>query len=196
MQERKLDRLGSEKSININIRVISATNKDLKAMIDKGEFRLDLYYRLNVIPIELPSLKKRGDDIFLLSDYIIINLSARLNKGQMTLSNEVKDLFESYQWPGNIRELENVLEHGICFSRDGTIRVENLPDYIREKAKKDYLEKKYEKATSLDQLKAEFEKSVINELIEEHGNTVEGKKEIANKLNIGLTTLYRKINEY
>lgn len=198
LQERTIDRLGGEKSININIRVISATNKDLKTMIEKGEFRLDLYYRLNVIPIKLPSLKARDKDIFLLSEHIINIIVKRMNKEKRTLSEEVKELFSEYEWPGNIRELENVLEHGICFSNDGLINKENLPDYIIQEREGRNLKKLkgFEmKDKSLEDLKTNFEKSIIKDLISKHGDTLEGKKIVAKKLDIGLTTLYRKIND-
>ncbi|MGO1469533.1 MAG: sigma-54-dependent Fis family transcriptional regulator, partial [Tissierella sp.] len=190
LQERTIDRLGGEKSININIRVISATNKDLKTMIEKGEFRLDLYYRLNVIPIKLPSLKARDKDIFLLSEHIINIIVKRMNKEKRTLSEEVKELFSEYEWPGNIRELENVLEHGICFSNDGLINKENLPDYIIQEREGRNLKKLkgFEmKDKSLEDLKTNFEKSIIKDLISKHGDTLEGKKIVAKKLDIGLT---------
>lgn len=195
IQERTIDRLGGEKPINVNIRIISATNRDLKEMIDNGEFRLDLYYRLNVIPILLPSLKMRDEDVFLLSNHIIKIISHRMNKDDMDLSEEVKDLFSKYEWPGNIRELENVLEHGICFSNDKFIKVKDLPDYIKIEKEINYLKGDNLEEKSLEELKNDFEKSVINNFIEEYGDTVKGKKEIAKKLDIGLTTLYRKINE-
>ncbi|OLS03105.1 sigma-54-dependent Fis family transcriptional regulator [Tissierella creatinophila] len=193
LQERTIDRLGGEKYININVRVISATNKNLKKMVAEGEFRLDLYYRLNVIPINLPCLKSREDDVFLLSEYIIESLCKKMNKEKKFLSLEVRDLFSKYDWPGNIRELENVLEHGVCFSMDKFIRIENLPEYIQEEKNAHVLEIVEEK--SLEDLKIDFEKSVITKLIQKYGDSVEGKKLVAEKLEIGLTTLYRKINE-
>jgi len=194
LQERKIDRVGGEKPININIRVIAATNKDLKTMIDNREFRLDLYYRLNVIPIKLPSLVTRTGDIFLLSKHIISTISNKMNKAEVFLSEEVKELFSKYEWPGNIRELENVLEHGICFSTDEFIKIKDLPGYMKDESESRYLNRDYLEGKSLEKLKTDFEKSVINKFIEEYGDTVEGKKEIAKKLDIGLTTLYRKIS--
>lgn len=195
LQERTIDRLGGEKPININVRVISATNRDLKKMVEEGKFRLDLYYRLNVIPINLPSLKSREEDVFLLSEYIIKSLCKRMNKDKKVLSLEVRDLFYKYDWPGNIRELENVLEHGVCFSSDSFIRIENLPEYIQDEKIKQILQVEDIEEKSLEDLKIDFEKSVIKNLIQKYGDSVEGKKLVAEKLEIGLTTLYRKINE-
>ena len=193
LQERAIDKIGGGQSIDVNIRVISATNKDLKQLVQEGEFRLDLYYRLNVIPINLPSLNHREDDVFLLSEYIINRLCNRMNKEVKLLEDEVKNAFKTYQWIGNIRELENVLEHGICFSKDNYIRLEDLPKYFFE----DSILKiplTVDSNKSLEQLKMEYEKSVIDELMLIYGDTVEGKKIVADKLNIGLTTLYRKLN--
>lgn len=201
LQERSIQRLGAEKLIDINIRVISATNKDLRQMVSKGEFRLDLFYRLNVIPIKLPPLRDREEDVFLCSRYIINKHCHRMNKEEKILSEEVKTLFNRYSWPGNIRELENVLEHGICFSQNEYIELENLPEYILEQSDLDEFKDRNFKLDlkqnkTLEDLKLEYEKDIINQLLLEFGDTVEGKKMVAKKLNIGLTTLYRKINAY
>src|SRR5699024_5517316 len=107
LQERTIDRLGGEESIDINIRVISATNKDLEKLVKEGKFRLVLYYRLNVITIGLPSLIEREEDVFLCSEYIIDKMCNKMDKGVKILSDKVKELFRRYSWPGNIRELEN-----------------------------------------------------------------------------------------
>ena len=193
LQERSIDRIGGGQPIDVNIRVISATNQNLKKMVQDDDFRLDLYYRLNVIPINLPTLNNREDDVFLLSEYIIKKLCNTMNKEKKVLSTEVRHAFKKYKWLGNIRELENVLEHGICFSKDDYIRLEDLPEYFFEdNISKTTLELDSNK--SLDQLKMEYEKSVIDELILIYGDTVEGKKIVAEKLSIGLTTLYRKLN--
>lgn len=195
LQERSIDKIGGGQSIDVNIRVISATNKNLKQLVQDGEFRLDLYYRLNVIPINLPSLNNREDDVFLLSEYIIEKLCSIMNKEVKLLADEVKEVFKTYKWLGNIRELENILEHGICFSKDNYIRLEDLPEYFFEESIIKTPETRVlDTNKSLEELKMEYEKSVIDELILIYGDTVEGKKIVADKLNIGLTTLYRKLN--
>lgn len=201
LQERTIDRLGGKDPIDVNIRVISATHRDLRELVEEGKFRLDLYYRLNVIPIRLPSLKDREDDIFLCSEYIIDKICSKMNIRKKILSNKLRDLFKKHVWPGNIRELENVLEHGICFSTNQYIELKDLPDYFIEenlKGEKNIFSRdklfSIEDNKSLEELKIDFERSVINQFIKEYGNTVEGKKIVAKKLNIGLTTLYRKIN--
>lgn len=193
LQERAIDKIGGGQSIDVNIRVISATNRNLKQLVQDGEFRLDLYYRLNVIPINLPSLNHREDDVFLLSEYIISKLCNIMNREAKLLSDEVKKAFKTYQWHGNIRELENLLEHAICFSKDNYISLDDLPEYFFETSIiSTPIVTDINK--SLEELKREYEKSVIDELIHIYGDTVEGKKIVANKLNIGLTTLYRKLN--
>ena len=198
LQERSIDKVGGTEPIDVNIRVISATNKNLRQLIEEGKFRLDLFYRLNIIPINLPPLNDREDDVFLCSDYILEKLCSRMNKEIKELSNEVKQRFKEYRWQGNIRELENILEHGVCFSNDEYIKVEDLPEYFFDDEilllnnKKSFLNEN----KTLEELKIEFEKSIINELISIYGDTVEGKKIVADKLNIGLTTLYRKMNSY
>lgn len=203
LQERSVDKLGGLEPIDVNIRVISATNRNLRDLVRDGKFRLDLFYRLNVIPVNLPSLKDREEDVFLCSEYIIKKLCIRMNREIKMLSDEVKEAFRRYEWLGNIRELENVLEHGICFARDKYIRLNDLPEYFFEdnlmnKAhiKLNSNELLLNQNKSLEELKIEFEKSIIEELLTVYGDTVEGKKAVAEKLNIGLTTLYRKINGY
>ena len=203
LQERTIDKIGGLKPIDVNIRIISATNKDLKQLVDEGKFRLDLYYRLNVIPISLPDLKDREDDVFLCSKHILDNLSSSMNVDTKELSSEVRNAFKDYPWLGNIRELENVLEHGVCFSRGKYIELKDLPEYFMENYNKSQnrIDTNINKISSdfdgsLEDLKIEFEKSIINEMLSKYGNTVEGKKKVADKLNIGLTTLYRKMNDY
>ncbi len=113
LQEREFERVGGNKSIRANVRVIVATNRDLPAAIAAGTFREDLFYRLNVFPIEIPPLRKRKEDIPLLVQYLIDRYARELGKNIRTVSKETLDLFQSYTWPGNIRELRNVIERSI-----------------------------------------------------------------------------------
>lgn len=200
LQEREVDRIGSSKPRSVNIRIISASNKDLLELVRKGEFRLDLYYRLNVIPITLPTLRERDKDVIIISEYIINTLCDKMNIPLKYLSKEVEKEFLKYPWYGNIRELENVLEHGICFAKEDEIKLEDLPEYFIKRNfpvnhnvlginKEEFdIEEK-----TLDELNQEFELMIINRLIETYGEDTKAKKRIAEKLGIGLTTLYRKI---
>ena len=201
LQERSVDKIGGLEPIDVNIRVISATNKDLKQLVDEGKFRLDLYYRLNVIPITLPQLKDREDDVFICSRHILDNLCSRMNLKEKELSQEVKLAFKNYPWLGNIRELENVLEHGVCFSKGSFIELKDLPQYFLESYDNNEYVLSLDKIlldydASLEDLKIKFEKTVISDMLDKYGNTLEGKKMVAAKLDIGLTTLYRKMNDY
>ncbi|HEY4544600.1 MAG TPA: sigma 54-interacting transcriptional regulator [Tissierellaceae bacterium] len=201
LQERQIERIGATKPIDVNIRIISATNKDLLKKVKNKEFRLDLYYRLNVIPIELPPLKDRDKDVLICSDFIIKKMCKEMNIESKKLSEDVKRLFLEYPWKGNIRELENVIEHGICFSDSKYIDKEHLPDYfIHNKLENIIGENSYKDCLdinkldgSLDDMLSKFEKDLLDKMIKEYGDTTEGKKIVAEKLKISLPTLYRKL---
>lgn len=204
LQEKKIDKIGSKMPIEVNVRIISASHKNLEEMVKRNEFREDLYYRLNVIPLHLPLLKERGDDILLCSQYIIKKLCYKMNKPEKYISKEVEEKFMSYDWPGNVRELENVLEYAINFTDDDEIGLNDLPEYFLkniEKANKtneiinvDAID--IESITSLEELTKEYEKNILKKLVDIYGDTIEGKRKVAQKLNISVTTLYRKLNDY
>jgi formate hydrogenlyase transcriptional activator len=120
LQDKKIERVGSSKSISVDIRVLAATNRDLSAAIAAGTFRQDLFYRLNVVPIEIPSLRERKDDIPLLVEYLIDRYSHKTGKKIRKMERKTLALFEAYDWPGNIRELQNVVERAVILS-DGDI---------------------------------------------------------------------------
>ncbi len=133
LQEQCFERVGSTKTIQVDVRIISATNKNLQDSILKGTFREDLFYRLNVIPINIPPLRERKNDIKLLSDYFLKKLSERLMEPLKKFSPEVSTIIENYKWPGNIRELENLMERLAVLVEGETINVEDLPQKIIEK---------------------------------------------------------------
>jgi transcriptional regulator with GAF, ATPase, and Fis domain len=136
LQNRQIERVGGQKTININIRIIAATNVDMEKAVKEGKFREDLYYRLNVIPIHIPPLRERKDDIPLLSDYFLskyqsyINGNGNGNKGSLSLSKEVMDCFAGYEWPGNVRELENIIERTVVLANGIQIKKEDLPEKL------------------------------------------------------------------
>lgn len=113
LQEREFERVGSSKPIRADVRVVAATNRDLRAAVAAGSFRQDLYYRLNVFPIEVPALRERGDDIPLLLEYFIHRFARKNGKQDRSISHETIELFRNYDWPGNIRELQNVVERAV-----------------------------------------------------------------------------------
>ncbi len=126
LQEREVVRLGSRKSIPINVRLLAATNVQLEKAINAGHFREDLFYRLNVVTLELSPLRDRPGDIVPLVHYFIDSYSKRLSYGEITLSREAEQKLVSYSWPGNIRELENVIHHTLLICRNGVIQSEDL----------------------------------------------------------------------
>ena len=132
IQEREIEPVGSELKIKINIRIVSATNKNPKELIINEKLREDLYYRLNVVEINIPSLKERKDDIPLLVQHFIEKFSKLNNRKIDRISPEALRILQSYHWPGNVRELENIIERAILLSRGNTIEVLNLPSFIIE----------------------------------------------------------------
>ena len=132
LQEKEVVRVGGYKSISVDVRIIAATHRDLEKMVEKGEFRQDLYYRLNVIKIDIPPLRERKEDIAPIARWLLKKLEARFYRNSIELSAEVKERLMQHSWPGNIRELENVLERSINVLDGKTIKVSDLPLYLRD----------------------------------------------------------------
>jgi PAS domain S-box-containing protein len=137
LQEKEVRRVGGHKSIPVDVRVIAATHRDLEKMVEEGEFRQDLYYRLNVIKIDIPPLRKRKEDIPLLSINLLKKLEKRFFRKGIELSDEVQEKLMAHKWPGNIRELENVLERCVNVLDGNTIQLVHLPLYLREQPERD-----------------------------------------------------------
>ncbi|MEM6733783.1 MAG: sigma 54-interacting transcriptional regulator, partial [Myxococcota bacterium] len=127
-------RVGGIRTIRVDVRVIAATNRDLADEIAAGKFREDLYYRLNVVPISLPALRDRADDIRLLCDFFVSKYSERLRRPVSALSSDAAAALQRYEWPGNIRELENVVERAMLFAEGNEIHVGDLPETFRRGA--------------------------------------------------------------
>jgi Nif-specific regulatory protein len=133
LQEKEFERVGGEKTIKIDIRLIAATSRNLENLVAEGKFREDLYYRLNVVPIFLPPLRERREDIGLLSDYFLRKYN-RENSSSVRTSAEVLQTFSEYEWPGNVRELENTVERLVVMAKGSVISKSDLPLNIREQA--------------------------------------------------------------
>jgi two-component system response regulator PilR (NtrC family) len=131
LQERKFRRLGGTEEVEADIRIIAATNRELTQMVAAGEFREDLYYRINVIPIHLPPLRERQSDIHLLAEHFLSKYTAQMQKPVTSISHEALEMLAGYGWPGNIRELENAIERAVALERSPTILPESLPPAIR-----------------------------------------------------------------
>lgn len=190
LQRREIERVGSNKVIPVDVRVIAATNRDIELMMKEGEFRADLFYRLNVIPLRLPPLRERKEDIALLIDHFLSKHSALVQKPIKGYDREVHDLFCKYNWPGNVRELENTVEYAVNMETGDTISLASIPLRIKPQPLDLDLEK------SLKDRVAKFEKDQIEQYIQRFGNTLQGKQQAAKALGIGQATLYRKLRAY
>jgi nitrogen regulation protein NR(I) len=131
LQESEFERVGGIKTIRVDVRLVAATNRDLKKLISQGQFREDLFYRLNVVSIRLPALRERASDIPLLVGHFLAKFNDRLKKSVAGVEPEAMDLLSAYSWPGNIRELENVMERAVLFCDAQRLRVEDLPAELR-----------------------------------------------------------------
>jgi len=182
LQEGTLEKVGSESSIKVDVRIISATNKDLKREVKKGRFREDLYYRIKVIPMALPPLRDRKSDIPLLVDHFIRKMVKTNVKNNKNLSKEAVNALMNYEWPGNVRELENAIQFAVIKSTAGTINSKDLPMELSEII---------ETSPKRGPLKKLDKDSVKATLIKTGGN----KTKAAKILNVGRATLYRFIND-
>jgi len=187
LQEREYEPLGAVRTVKADVRVIAATNKNLAKRVKEGEFREDLYYRLNVVKIELPSLEKRREDIPLLVEHFLERFSLKTNKRIVSVSPEVMDLFLHYSFPGNIRELENALEHAFVLCQSPQIKLEHLPEELVERAK----EKKTPEIIPNTPLEA-AEKQVLQRVLESVGGN---RTRAAKSLGISYVTLWRKMKK-
>ena len=184
LQEQSFEKVGGEKQIHVNVRVISATNRDLKQMIKQKQFRKDLYYRLCVVPINLPPLRERHLDIPMLAEFFLEQIGKEMNSYILSISNEATDALSQYSWPGNVRELRNAIEYGYVKCYDNLIRLEHLPPEI-----KDSLKKKRKKPGPQPKLKKE---DILTALSQTSGN----RRNAAKQLNISRATLYRYLDAY
>src|SRR4029077_4621397 len=135
LQERTLRRVGGTEEIPVDVRIIAATNRDLSEMVAENQFREDLFYRISVIPLELPPLRHRRDDIPLLADHFLARLNASMGRKFDRISDEALKKLESYEWPGNVRELENALERAFILETSSELSAQNLPDSLTATSK-------------------------------------------------------------
>lgn len=191
LQRRKIERVGGNKVISVDIRVIAATNRNLEEMCNRGEFRTDLYYRLNVIPLEIPPLRERPEDVDLLMEYFLIQYSYLLGKGVVGFSHEVKLAFESYSWPGNVRELQNAVEYAVNMQVGGKISLDAVPAKIRNNVRRDEV-----KIGHLKNKLVNTEREILAAYAKQIDEGVLNKGELANVLGISRITLYRKFKQY
>lgn len=191
LQEKIIDRLGGNTGVQIDVRVIAATNRPLETMIAQGEFRKDLYYRLNVIPIYVPPLRERKDDILPLLESFSDKYNKLFNKSVKGFSQQALDAMLAYDWPGNVRELENAVEYAFNIETSRYILEDSLPIKLKNLDHRPG-NPSFDKLDTL----GEVEKNHIKTVLANFPNNTEGKKQAADVLGIGIATLYRKIKEY
>jgi formate hydrogenlyase transcriptional activator len=190
LQEREFERVGGSQSVRVDTRVLSATNRDLRAAVDAGTFRQDLFYRLNVFPIQLPSLRERADDIPLLVEYLIDRYAKKAGKRIRSIDKHTLALFQDYNWPGNVRELQNVVERAVVLCDSETFSVDAT--WLKREIPKDsgHLSAVSRGLGRLDETK---ERELIEAALAQTGGRVSGPSGAAARLGIPRQTLESKI---
>jgi formate hydrogenlyase transcriptional activator len=184
LQEQEFERLGSSQTIRVDVRVVAATNQNLSQLVATKQFRADLYYRLNVIPIFLPPLRERAQDIPLLVEYFVRKLSARLNKPIDSIPEEVMEILTAHDWPGNIRELQNVIERAVVLAPDSVLR----PALTELKMTK-------QPSAAATRTLAEAEREHILEVLKQTSWLIGGQDGAATRLGLPRTTLIHKMRK-
>ncbi len=210
LQEKEFEKVGGSKSIKADVRIVAATNRNLENGVQAGTFRKDLFYRLNVIPIVLPPLRHRGDDILLLADYFLNKYNPRKTRKRLILSSESRSLLLNYSWPGNVRELENYMERMCILCEDLEVRPEDLPEKvlqaggveIKPKARQEELPRAgfewptlgdmHAKGLSLKDFLENIEDNLLSEALNHSGGV---KNQAAEILGIKRTTLIEKLKK-
>ena len=189
LEEKETERLGGTYPIKSDFRLIAATHERLDDLVERGKFRKDLYYRLNVIPFQIPPLRERKEDIPLIAEHLVQIFNKELGMNVVKISREVLAVFENYDWPGNIRELGNVIER-IFYSIDGdTIQVQHLPIFLQSMGKRSPALQ----PTHIKRLREEMEREALIHAIRiSHDN----KNKAAKLLGIHRTALYKKLKKF
>jgi formate hydrogenlyase transcriptional activator len=186
LQERQFERIGGTQTLATNVRIIAATNRDLQAAIKAGTFRQDLFYRLNVFPIDVPPLRDRKQDIPLLVEYLSERYATKAGKKIRSIEKRTLDLLNAYQWPGNIRELQNVIERAVILCEGETLSIDEVwlrpePHSLREAR------------VGLARLGSDQERAMIETALQESRGRVSGQSGAAARLGIPRSTLETKI---
>ncbi|MDY6847549.1 MAG: sigma-54-dependent transcriptional regulator [Geoalkalibacter sp.] len=194
LQEQEIERIGTTRKVKLNVRVVSATNADLEDQVKKGQFREDLYYRLNVIPIQLPPLRERREDIALLARNFLQKFCQEMDRSLMSISPAAMTALENYAWPGNVRELENLIERTVALTDNEIIEPQDLPPYIGEASDADpalaSAPRITESGVNMPKIIGNIERTMIQQALELSNGV---KARAANLLSINRTTLVEKI---
>ena len=189
LQEREFERVGGAQTIRVDVRVITATNRDLAAAVATGSFRQDLYYRLNVFPIEVPPLRERTDDILMLVEYFVQRYATRAGKNFRSIERKTLDLFQAYDWPGNIRELQNVVERSVILNSSEIFSVDESwlskqPTQARPRVAS---------RAPLQKSEPRSEREIIEAALAECRGRISGRSGAAAKLGVPPSTLEHRI---
>ncbi len=187
LEERQIERVGGNQLTDVDVRLIAATNRDLQSMVEQGDFREDLFYRLYVVVINLPSLRERGDDILLLLNHYLKIFNEENNKDIRGFSSDAYDILSKYNWPGNIRELRNLVERMVVLCQTEIIDVENIPSHVRL-SKSDMALISSNESLTVEEMEKEM---IIKSLKKTNGNITKA----ADNLGMSRRTLHRKINK-
>ena len=197
LQEMEFDRVGGKDKVKVNARIMAATNKDLKTLVNEGKFRDDLYYRLNIVAINLPPLRTRRQDIPSLIDYLLAKINLDLHKKVIGVSDEMMEIFMNYNWPGNVRELENILVRACVVAKGQVLGVNDFPELGKDESSKLLVDTSADlfkspepgKFLTLDEVEDRYIRKVIKE-------TDKNKGEICEVLGISRPTFERKLEKY
>ncbi len=199
LQERSFMRIGGNESISVDVRIVAATNRAIEDEVKNGNFREDLYYRLNVVPIHVPPLRDRKEDIPLLAKHFLDKYTAKNNKIFLDFSADALEYLIRYEWPGNVRELENIIERVVVLNNDSRVKVDHLPEQIKNAPQSEIAESDYVEASMAP---LDGGRIIPLELVEKYAIESALKRclgnvsETARKLQIGQATLYRKIKQF
>ncbi|HHW45213.1 PAS domain-containing protein [Desulfofundulus thermobenzoicus] len=188
LQERQVERVGGTRNVSIDVRIIAATHQDLETKVQTGEFRSDLFYRLNVIPLIIPPLRERKSDIMVLSKYFLKKYNQKLRKKIQGFTYEAAEVLQQYHWPGNVRELENAIEYAVNVENGTHISATSLPKRVLGLSSKPLCS-----STPLAERVKRYELNQIMDALRRYGAGVSGKQMAARELGISVPTLYRKI---
>ncbi|RMH37009.1 MAG: sigma-54-dependent Fis family transcriptional regulator [Deltaproteobacteria bacterium] len=191
LQEKEFERVGGERTVRVDVRIVAATNKDLRAEVDAGRFREDLFYRLNVVPIHVPPLRERRDDIPLLVEHFIAKLAPRTNPRVRAIADDALGRMMAYRWPGNVRELENAVEQALVFAEGDAISVAALPAFLQSAGDGDRLD--VPEKMSLPEILEDLERQLI---LKAYAKAKGVKTETARLLGIKTSALYYKLDKY
>lgn len=191
LQEREIERVGESKRRKVNIRIVAATHRDLKSLVDFEKFREDLYYRLNVFPINVPPLRQRLEDIPLLVDHFINYFNTKTSKSVVDASNDVMRLLMAYHWPGNVRELENAIEHAFVLCSGSRLEKEDLPAHLHTPATPVY--KAPENKQSRSRKTSGLDKEKLLEMLKKNNWN---KSQVAKQLGVSHTAVWKYMKKW